>query len=65
MWALTTPQVAATLAAAVVASQTLNAAGVPLIDANMLNVVLVLVMVTAIGGPIITQRLLPKAAPTP
>jgi Kef-type K+ transport system membrane component KefB len=58
MWALTTPQVAATLAAAVVASQTLNAQGAPLIDANLLNVVLVLVMVTAIGGPIITQRLL-------
>jgi hypothetical protein len=53
------------LAAAVVASQTLNAAGEPLIDANLLNVVLVLVMVTAIAGPIITQRLLPKAAPTP
>ena len=65
MWALTTPQVAATLAAAVVASQTLNAAGVPLIDANLLNVVLVLVVVTAIGGPVVTQRLLQAAAPKP
>ncbi len=62
MWALTTPQVAATLAAAVVASQTVNSAGVPLIDANLLNVVLVLVVVTAIGGPIVTQRLLKTAS---
>ena len=62
MWALTTPQVAATLAAAVVANQTLSPAGVPLLDATLLNVVLVLVVVTAIGGPVLTQRLLPRKA---
>ena len=56
MWALTLPQVAATLAAALVAKQTFNAAGQPLIDARMFNGVLIMVLVTSIVGPLLTER---------
>lgn len=56
MWSLTLPQVAATLAAAVVAYKTMNAAGEPLIDAPILNTVLVLVIVTAVGGTVLVGR---------
>jgi Kef-type K+ transport system membrane component KefB len=52
VWSLTLPQVAATLAATLVAHDTLGAAGQRLLDDRMLNVVLVLVLVTAIrSGP--------------
>jgi Kef-type K+ transport system membrane component KefB len=47
MWALTLPQVAATLAATLVASDTFNPAGQRLIDRKLLSVVLVLVLTTA------------------
>ena len=60
MWSLTIPQVAATLAATLVAYKTFNAAGQPLLDARMLNAVLVMVLVTAILGPILTQRYAPR-----
>ncbi len=56
MWALTLPQVAATLAAALVAHETLDPAGKPLLDGTMLNVVLVLMLVTSILGPLLTER---------
>ena len=56
IWSLTLPQVAATLAATLVAHQTLNAAGQQLLDDRMLNVVLVLVFVTAMLGPVLTER---------
>jgi Kef-type K+ transport system membrane component KefB len=59
MWSLTLPQVAATLAATLVASKTFNAAGQPLLDGRMLNAVLVMVLVTAILGPLLTQRYAP------
>ena len=49
VWSLTLPQVAATLAATLVAHDTLRAAGQRLLDDRMLNVVLVLVLVT--GDP--------------
>jgi Kef-type K+ transport system membrane component KefB len=55
IWSLSLPQVAATLAAAIVAFQTKNAAGVRLIDEPVLNTVLVLVVVTSILGPILTE----------
>jgi Kef-type K+ transport system membrane component KefB len=58
MASLTLPQVAATLAAALVGFQTVNAAGVQLIDQAMLNTILVLVVVTSLLGPIMTQRFL-------
>ena len=70
VWSLTLPQVAATLAATLVGYNTLNPAGERLLDAEMLNVVLVLVLTTSILGPVLTERfapaMLPEAAtPTP
>ncbi|MHC0061932.1 cation:proton antiporter domain-containing protein [Nostoc sp. UIC 10890] len=56
MWSLSLPQVAATLAAALVAYQTVNPAGERLINEGVLNSVIVLMLVTAILGPIITAR---------
>lgn len=63
MWALTLPQVAATLAAALVAHTTLNAVGQPLLDSDVLNVVLVLVLLTAVLGPLLTARFAPRMGP--
>lgn len=59
MVALTLPQVAATLAASLVGYKTLNAAGIRLLDAKMLNAVLVLLVVTSILGPLLTERFTP------
>jgi Kef-type K+ transport system membrane component KefB len=56
IWSLSLPQVAATLATAIVAYQTKDAAGTRLIDEPVLNTVLVLVVVTSILGPLLTQR---------
>jgi Kef-type K+ transport system membrane component KefB len=60
MWALTLPQVAATLAATLVGYNTLNAAGVRLLDEKMFNTVLVLLLVTSILGPTLTQLFAPR-----
>jgi Kef-type K+ transport system membrane component KefB len=60
VWALTLPQVAATLAAALVAYDTLNRAGQRLIDGQLLNVVLVLMLTTAILGPVMTAHFAPR-----
>ena len=59
MWSLTLPQVAATLAAALVAYNTFNPAGQRLVDIHLLNVVLVLMLVTSILGPTLTERFAP------
>ncbi|RUR86979.1 cation:proton antiporter [Chlorogloeopsis fritschii PCC 9212] len=56
MWSLSLPQVAATLAATLVAYKTFNSAGERLINEGVLNSVIVLMLVTAIIGPIITSR---------
>lgn len=56
IWSLTLPQVAATLAATLVAHQTFNAAGQRLLDERMLNVVLILVFTTSLLGPLLTER---------
>jgi Kef-type K+ transport system membrane component KefB len=56
MASLTLPQVAATLAAALVGYQAVNKAGERLIDTPMLNAVLVLVIVTSVLGPVLTER---------
>ncbi len=56
MWSLSLPQVAATLAAALVAYQTVNPAGERLINEGVLNSIIVLMLVTAILGPMITAR---------
>lgn len=63
MWALTLPQVAATLAATLVAFDTLNPAGQRLVDGKLLSVVLVLVLTTAILGPVLTERFAPRMLP--
>lgn len=60
VWSLTLPQVAATLAATLVAHDTLGRGGHRLLDDRMLNVVLVLVLVTAILGPVLTERFAPR-----
>lgn len=60
MWALTLPQVAATLAATLVAYDTRDAAGQRMLDGTMLNVVLVLMLATSILGPVITERFAPR-----
>jgi len=61
-WSLTLPQVAATLAATLVARDTLSTGGQRLLDDRMLNVVLVLVLVTSILGPVLTERFAPRLA---
>jgi Kef-type K+ transport system membrane component KefB len=55
IWSLSIPQVAATLAPAIVAYETKNAEGVRLIDEAVLNTMLVLVVVTTILGPLLTE----------
>ena len=60
MWSLTLPQVAATLAATLVAFDTRNRAGQRLIDSRLLNVVLVLMLTTSILGPILTEHFAPR-----
>ena len=60
MWSLTLPQVAATLAAALVAYHTVDANGQKLLDERMLNAVLVLMLATSILGPVLTERFAPR-----
>jgi Kef-type K+ transport system membrane component KefB len=55
IWSLSLPQVAATLAAAIVAFDAKNSAGVRLIDEAAINTVLVLVVVTSVLGPLLTD----------
>ena len=68
MWSLSLPQVAATLAAALVAYNTTNPAGERLIGEPVLNSVIVLLVVTSVLGPILTElfakRLPPPADPS-
>ncbi len=56
MWSLSLPQVAATLAAAIVAFQAKNAAGAGLIDEPMVNTVIVMMLITSVLGPVLTER---------
>ena len=60
MWSLTLPQVAATLAATLVAFDTRNPAGQRLIDSQLLNVVLVLVVTTSVLGPVLSEHFAPR-----
>ena len=60
VWSLTLPQVAATLAATLVAFNTSNPAGQRLLDNRMLNVVLVLMLSTSIIGPTLTEHFAPR-----
>jgi Kef-type K+ transport system membrane component KefB len=59
MWSLTLPQVAATLAATLAGFNTVTAGGERLLDQKILDVVFVLILVTATLGPIMTQRYAP------
>jgi len=56
MWSLTLPQVAATLAAAMAAYDAVNADGDRLITESVLNAVIVLMVLTSILGPVLTER---------
>ena len=56
MWSLSRCRRSATLAAAVVAYQAKNAAGVRLIDEPVINTVVVLMVATSILGPMLTER---------
>jgi Kef-type K+ transport system membrane component KefB len=56
VWSLSLPQMAATLASAVVAYQTIDASGVRLLDESWVNATLVLVVVTCVAGPILSER---------
>jgi Kef-type K+ transport system membrane component KefB len=60
MWSLTLPQLATTLAAALVAFNTFDPLHQRLIDDRMLHVVLVLMLITATLGPILTQHFAPR-----
>ena len=55
MWSLTLPQVAATLAAALVAYDIFNPAGQRLLDGHLPYAVLVMMLTTSILGPILTE----------
>ena len=60
MWSLTLPQVATTLAVTLVAFHTFDPLHQQLIDQRMLHVVLVLMLITATFGPILTQYFAPR-----
>ena len=59
MWALTLPQVAATLAATLVGYNTLNSAGERLLGNEIFNAVLVLLVVASLLGPVLTELFTP------
>jgi Kef-type K+ transport system membrane component KefB len=59
MWALTLPQVAATLAATLVGYNTRDAAGERLLTGDIFNTVLVLLVVTSVLSTILTERFAP------
>jgi Kef-type K+ transport system membrane component KefB len=56
MWSLSLPQVAATLAAALVAYECKDPYGQRLIDAPVLNTIVVLMVVTSLLGPVLTEQ---------
>jgi hypothetical protein len=56
MWSLTLRQVAATLAAALVAFHIVDPAGRRLVDTRILNAIHVVVLTTSILGPLLTQH---------
>ena len=65
VWSLTLPQVAATLAATLVAHDTLGHGGQRLLDSQTLNAVLVLMLTTSILGPVLTDRFAPRLVTGP
>ena len=65
MWSLSLPQVAATLAAALVAYEAQDAQGRRLIDEPVLNSVIVLMVITSVLGPILTELFGKRLNPAP
>jgi hypothetical protein len=65
MWSHTLPQVATTLAATLVAFNTFNPLHQRLIDDRMLHVILVLMLITATLGPVLTQHFAPRMLEDP
>jgi hypothetical protein len=59
------PQLAATLAATVTAYNSINQAGERLIGEEVVNAVIVLMILTATVGPILTQQFGSKIARSP
>jgi len=57
MWALSLPQLAATLAATVTAYNSVNPSGERLIGEEIVNAVIVLMVLTATVGPILTEQI--------
>jgi Kef-type K+ transport system membrane component KefB len=55
-WSVSLPQMAATLASAVVAYQTVNSTGTRLLAQNYVDAILVLVVLTCVAGPILSER---------
>jgi len=62
MWSLSIPQVAATLAAALVAYETTNSEGITLISEPVFNTVIILVTVTSVLGLILSKEFARKVA---
>ncbi|QDT56556.1 Glutathione-regulated potassium-efflux system protein KefC [Caulifigura coniformis] len=56
MFSITIPQMAATLASAVVGHQAKDASGTRLLEQDFVNAVLVLVVITCVVGPVLTER---------
>jgi Kef-type K+ transport system membrane component KefB len=62
MASLSFPQMAATLASAVVGYQAVNGKGERLLDAGFVNAVVLLVIVTCVVGPLLTERFAARLA---
>ena len=62
MWALSTPQLAATLAAALVAFESVNESGERLINETVFDTILILMTVTAVLGPVLAEIFSKKVA---
>jgi Kef-type K+ transport system membrane component KefB len=60
LWAMSVPQLAATLAMTVVAYKARNPEGQPLMDAAVFNAVFVLIVATATFGTAMTERFAPR-----
>ena len=56
MWSLSIPQLAATIAAALVAKETLNSSNEPLINETIFDAILMLMAITAVIGPILAEK---------
>ena len=65
VWSLSIPQMAATLASAVVGYQVRDAAGQRLLDERFINATLFMVVVTCVIGPVLTSRFMRRLPVAP